>query len=157
HNLGAPCARAPRPLLLIRGRMFYRTAHHADSSTCRPRVTYGRSDDMKGKKRPTDKAAQPTSPEPVSRRSFLKGVGAATALTVAGCGSSMASGSSTQPTKIPTAPPTATEVPTPTATATPGASADVIVVGGGFAGVSAAYELEQQGASVILLEARDRV
>ncbi|WP_397517547.1 flavin monoamine oxidase family protein [Rhodococcus sp. 4CII] len=34
---------------------------------------------------------------------------------------------------------------------------DVIVVGGGFAGVTAARELTQQGAAVILLEARDRL
>lgn len=34
---------------------------------------------------------------------------------------------------------------------------DVIVVGGGFAGVTAARELTQQGASVTVLEARDRL
>jgi monoamine oxidase len=36
-------------------------------------------------------------------------------------------------------------------------SADVIVVGGGFAGVTAARELTQVGRSVLLLEARDRL
>jgi monoamine oxidase len=35
--------------------------------------------------------------------------------------------------------------------------ADVIVVGGGFAGVTAARELTQNGARVIVLEARDRL
>ena len=53
--------------------------------------------------------------------------------------------------------PTQTLLPTATATATPGATSDVIVVGAGFAGLSAAYELEKQGASVVVLEARDRV
>lgn len=36
-------------------------------------------------------------------------------------------------------------------------SADVIVVGAGLAGLSAAYEIERAGRSVIVLEARDRV
>ena len=35
--------------------------------------------------------------------------------------------------------------------------ADVVIVGGGFAGVTAARELTQRGASVILLEARGRL
>lgn len=35
--------------------------------------------------------------------------------------------------------------------------ADVVIVGGGFAGVTAARELTQRGASVIVLEARDRL
>ncbi|GHP18408.1 putative flavin-containing monoamine oxidase AofH [Rhodococcus sp. NKCM2511] len=34
---------------------------------------------------------------------------------------------------------------------------DVVIVGGGFAGVTAARELTQRGASVLLLEARDRL
>src|SRR5262249_56743893 len=38
-----------------------------------------------------------------------------------------------------------------------GAIVDAIVVGAGFAGLSAAYELQKQGASVLVLEARDRV
>lgn len=38
-----------------------------------------------------------------------------------------------------------------------GRSADVIVVGGGFAGVVAARDLRQAGLSVLLLEARDRL
>jgi monoamine oxidase len=37
------------------------------------------------------------------------------------------------------------------------ASVDVVVVGAGFAGLSAATELRRQGASVVVLEARDRV
>ena len=36
-------------------------------------------------------------------------------------------------------------------------SVDAVVVGAGFAGLSAAYELEKQGASVVVVEARDRV
>lgn len=40
---------------------------------------------------------------------------------------------------------------------TPSYDADVIIVGGGFAGVTAARELTQNGASVIVLEARDRL
>jgi monoamine oxidase len=34
---------------------------------------------------------------------------------------------------------------------------DVIVIGGGFAGVTAAREAAQRGRSVLLLEARDRI
>ena len=34
---------------------------------------------------------------------------------------------------------------------------DVVVIGGGLAGLAAARRLKQQGASVVLLEARDRI
>jgi monoamine oxidase len=67
---------------------------------------------------------------PLSRRSFLKGVGAATL--------AVSSGALTPRTAL----------------ARP---VDAIVVGAGFAGLSAALELERQGARVIVLEARDRV
>src|SRR3979409_70943 len=36
-------------------------------------------------------------------------------------------------------------------------AADVCVVGAGFAGLAAAYRLEQAGADVVVLEARNRV
>ena len=39
----------------------------------------------------------------------------------------------------------------------PGFDADVIVVGAGFAGLTAARDLGERGAKVIVLEARDRV
>ncbi|MGW3012171.1 flavin monoamine oxidase family protein [Streptomyces sp. NPDC001219] len=41
--------------------------------------------------------------------------------------------------------------------ATPGRSYDAIVIGGGFAGVSAARELKAKGKRTLILEARDRV
>jgi monoamine oxidase len=66
----------------------------------------------------------------LTRRTFLKGVGV-TAATVAASGS--------------------------TSRTAEAAVVDAIVVGGGFAGLSAAYELQNQGASVLVLEARDRV
>lgn len=34
---------------------------------------------------------------------------------------------------------------------------DVVIVGGGFAGVTAARELSRDGKSVLILEARDRL
>lgn len=43
------------------------------------------------------------------------------------------------------------------AVSTPTVETDVIVVGGGFSGVMAAYELNQAGYSVILLEAKHRI
>ena len=42
-------------------------------------------------------------------------------------------------------------------TTTPAAHADVLVIGAGFAGLTAARELRQAGQSVIVLEARDRI
>lgn len=36
-------------------------------------------------------------------------------------------------------------------------SVDVVVVGGGYSGLSAAWALNKQGRSVMVLEARDRV
>lgn len=83
---------------------------------------------MHGKRRSGRGAASGVAP--LSRRSFLTGVGA-TALAASSCGSSSSHAST--------------------------AFADVVVVGAGFAGLAAALELERQGASVILLEARDRV
>src|SRR5262245_3838744 len=68
---------------------------------------------------------------PVTRRSFLQGVGAAAALAAA--------------------------KPAAKAIAAPTPSLDVVVVGAGFAGLAAARELEKQGASVLVVEARDRV
>ena len=40
---------------------------------------------------------------------------------------------------------------------TPGVDYDVIVIGGGFSGVTAARNVRQSGARVLLLEARDRL
>ena len=81
--------------------------------------------------RPARARRGPRGAAPLTRRSFLKGVGAAT-LAVSGG-----------------------------AAVTPRAAvarvADAVVVGAGFAGLSAALELEKQGAKVIVLEARDRV
>ena len=67
---------------------------------------------------------------PVTRRGVLLGGAGALAATAAACGGSSASA---------------------------GESADVIVVGTGFAGLAAAYDLRNAGASVVVLEARDRV
>lgn len=68
---------------------------------------------------------------PVTRRGLLLGgAGAALAATAASCGGDSASA---------------------------GERADVIVVGAGFAGLAAAYDLHNAGASVVVLEARDRV
>src|SRR5205823_2433944 len=68
----------------------------------------------------------------ISRRALIAGAGAtAVAATLpAGCGGSSAHAES---------------------------ASDVIVVGAGFAGLSAARELEARGASVRVIEARDRV
>jgi len=44
-----------------------------------------------------------------------------------------------------------------TETISPAAHADVIIIGAGFAGLTAARELRQAGRSVIVLEARDRI
>ncbi len=93
---------------------------------------------------------------PFSRRSFLKGIGATALAAAAGCGTSSSASSNTpRPTNtsIPSSSPTTG--PTPSPTSLP--SADVVVVGAGFAGLSAALELEKQGASVYVVEARDRV
>jgi glycine/D-amino acid oxidase-like deaminating enzyme len=48
-----------------------------------------------------------------------------------------------------------TASPHPVATAEPPGAADVVVVGGGYAGVSAATELARRGRSVVLLDAHD--
>ena len=86
---------------------------------------------MHDKKANGSRGRRPRGAAPLTRRSFLKGVGAAT-LAVSGG-----------------------------AAVTPRAAvarvADAVVVGAGFAGLSAALELEKQGAKVIVLEARDRV
>src|SRR5437764_8129562 len=72
----------------------------------------------------------------VTRRSLLKG-GAAGALAGAAVGASSASAR--------------------TAASSSPSEADVIVVGAGFAGLSAAREIRRAGRSVLVLEARDRV
>lgn len=83
----------------------------------------------------------PTHPVQPGRRAFLKGLGAATGLamlpatTVRGAGSAPV---------------------TPSSDAA-GASWDAIVIGGGFAGVSAARELCHAGRRTLLLEARNRL
>lgn len=86
---------------------------------------------MHRKRRNDAKRQRAGAAAPLSRRSFLKGVGAATLAVSSG-----------------------TVVTPRAAFARP---VDAIVVGAGFAGLSAALELEKRGARVIVLEARDRV
>jgi len=85
---------------------------------------------MNDKKRIGSSGRRSSGVVPLTRRSFLKGVGAAT-LAV--------SGSAVVPREA------------------VARFADAVVVGAGFAGLSAALELQRQGARVIVLEARDRV
>jgi monoamine oxidase len=76
----------------------------------------------------------------VGRRDFLRRVGLG-ALAVGSAGSWAAS--SAEPTRA--------------GRKTPGVDYDVIVIGGGFAGVTAARNSRESGARVLLLEARDRL
>ena len=73
------------------------------------------------------------------RRQFLQAVliSAVTTLLLSGCGEA-------ESAAIPNSPPA-------------GKDADVIIVGAGMAGLSAARRLQQAGFSVMLLEARDRI
>jgi len=80
-----------------------------------------------------DKGRKGSGGHALSRRSFLKGVGATATLATASSASTAGA---------------MTAAPRP---------ADVIVVGAGFAGLSAAFELQRKGGSVLVLEARDRV
>ncbi|WP_175410355.1 NAD(P)/FAD-dependent oxidoreductase [Streptomyces sp. TRM64462] len=73
-----------------------------------------------------------------SRRSLLKAAGATALVTAAGVGAAQAA--------------YADEAP-----AAEDASYDVIVIGAGYAGVTAARELRAQGRRVLVLEARDRI
>src|SRR5438270_13703392 len=78
----------------------------------------------------------------VSRRNFLRGAGAG----VIAAGSVAASWAARA------------EAPaTPALARTPGVDYDVIVVGGGFAGVTAARNARHSGNRVLLLEARNRL
>ena len=85
---------------------------------------------MHGKKRNGSRARQAGGAAPLTRRSFLKGVGAAT--LAASSGAALPSTAEAR-------------------------AADVVVVGAGLAGLAAALELEKHGASVIVVEAQDRV
>jgi monoamine oxidase len=74
------------------------------------------------------------APPPLTRRDFLRSTAvAAVGLGVAGC-----------------------RLPRP-APAPPGAPLEVLIAGGGIAGLTAAYRLHQQGVAVRLLEAQERV
>src|SRR5919197_2604025 len=84
------------------------------------------------------RSGHPRGSAPLTRRSFLRGVGAATALAASSSASRAAAASSKGAASSPRA-------------------FDAVVVGAGFAGLSAAYELQKRGASVLVLEARDRV
>src|SRR5262249_40896762 len=82
------------------------------------------------KRKGKERRAQSTAAA-LTRRSFLTGVGAATLAAPVG------------------GPATRSEASIH--------SVDAVVVGAGFAGLAAARELERQGASVAVVEARDRV
>jgi len=83
---------------------------------------------------------------PNRRSVLLGGAGGLAAAAVAGC-----SGSSAK------AQPVAASGSASAAGAPPHRSADVVVVGAGLAGLTAARELVRRGKSVVVLEARDRV
>ncbi len=85
---------------------------------------------MHGKKRNGSGGRPAGAAAPLTRRSVVKGMGAATLAASSGAA-----------------------LPSPASAR----SADVVVVGAGFAGLAAALELEKHGASVIVVEARDRV
>lgn len=88
----------------------------------------------------------------LSRRKFLRGAGTAVAATAL-ARSAMAAGPSTHESSgqaTPHAAPVSKAVP-------PGSAYDVIVIGGGFAGLTAARDCALRGMKTLLLEARARV
>ncbi len=88
--------------------------------------------------RKTDKPSDP------KRRSFLRNTGAS-ALVVGSTGVLSAASASARPAD------------TRKLCKTPGCDYDAVVVGGGFAGVTAARDLQQNGYKTLLLEARNRL